>query len=313
MLSLHQLRCFLTVYEQGSLTAAAEELGYAQPSISEQVRNLEKTLGAQLFTRVGRGVVPTSAAEELRPHAEKTLAAAEDARLAVQSVSAIETGTIRFGMFGIARIYFGAQLIADVLERHPGVRVELVGQNSIEVQEDLRRGRIEAAMIAVPSVTVEGLHITPVATDELVYVSAHADRLATPVTPQRLAAAPLVMSDTTWRATDSTRIRLRRMLHEAGLNARTRIEVEDVETAVEIAGMGLADTVVNKGVADLLLPRLAPEADYVSLRPRMAETLAIVRRRGSTVSPATRLVIELATKRMQAMGAPVRRPRPTTT
>jgi DNA-binding transcriptional LysR family regulator len=313
MVSLHQLRCFLTVYEHGSLTAAAEELGYAQPSISEQVRNLERTLGARLFTRVGRGVVPTSAAEELRPHAERTLAAAEAARLAVQSVSTIETGTIRFGMFGIARIYFGAQLIADVLERHPGVRVELVGQNAIEVQEDLRRGRIEAAMISVPSVTVEGLHITPVATDELVYVSAHADRLTGPVTPQRLASAPLVMSDTTWRATDSTRIRLRRMLHEAGLNTRTRIEVEDVETAVQVAGMGLADTVIHKGVADLLLPRLAPAAGYVSLRPRMAETLAIVRRRGSTVSPATQLMIELATRRMQEAGQPVRRPRPSTT
>ncbi len=40
MLSLHQLRCFLTAYEQGSLTAAAEELGYAQPSVSEQIRAL---------------------------------------------------------------------------------------------------------------------------------------------------------------------------------------------------------------------------------------------------------------------------------
>ena len=60
MLSLHQLRCFLTVYELGSLTAAAEELGYAQPSISEQIRTLEKSIGLQLFRRVGRGVVPTN-------------------------------------------------------------------------------------------------------------------------------------------------------------------------------------------------------------------------------------------------------------
>src|SRR6476661_5379752 len=80
MLSLHQLRCFLTTYELGSLTAAAEELGYAQPSISEQIRTLEKTLGVQLFRRVGRGVVPTTVADELRPHAERTLAAAEGAR-----------------------------------------------------------------------------------------------------------------------------------------------------------------------------------------------------------------------------------------
>ena len=152
MLSLHQLRCFLATYEHGSLTAAAEELGYAQPSVSEQVRALEKSLGVQLFRRVGRGVVPTTVADTLRPHAEKVLAAVEEAREAVQSVKSFETGTIRFGMFGIARLYAGAGLVADVLARYPGVRVELIGQNSNEVPEDLRRGRLEAAMIAVPEV-----------------------------------------------------------------------------------------------------------------------------------------------------------------
>ena len=45
MLSLHQLRCFLAAYELGSLTAAAEELGYAQPSVSEQIRSLERSPG----------------------------------------------------------------------------------------------------------------------------------------------------------------------------------------------------------------------------------------------------------------------------
>ena len=74
----------------------------------------------------------------------------------MQRVKSFETGTIRFGMFGVARLYAGAGLVADVLERYPGVRVELIGQNSTEVLEDLRRGRIEAAMIAAPP-TSEGL------------------------------------------------------------------------------------------------------------------------------------------------------------
>ena len=119
MLSLHQLRCFLTVYELGSLTAAAEELGYAQPSISEQIRTLEKSLGLQLFRRVGRGVVPTTVADTLRPHAEATIAAAEEALRAVQRVKAFETGTIRFGMFGSARLYVSATLVTDVLSGTP--------------------------------------------------------------------------------------------------------------------------------------------------------------------------------------------------
>ncbi len=306
MLSLHQLRCFLATYEHGSLTAAAEQLGYAQPSVSEQIRALEKSLGAALFRRVGRGVVPTTVGDSLRPHAEATLAAADEARRAVQSVVALETGTIRFGMFGTARLYAGAGLVADVLARHPGVRVELVGQNSSDVQDDLRRGRLEAAMIAVPTVTSEGMSVTPVARDELVYISADPERLSTPITAHRLSEASLVMPETTWRSDDSTRIVLRQMMHETGRNPQTRIEVEDVETAVELVGMGLADSVIPKGAAEQLLPRLAPTAGWVSLRPRQFDMLAIVHRAGATLSPAARLMIELATKRIQAIAEPVK-------
>ena len=305
MLSLHQLRCFLTTYEHGSLTAAAEQLGYAQPSISEQIRTLEKSLGTPLFTRVGRGVVPTAAAESLRPHAEQTLAAADEAERAVRRVTALETGTIRFGMFGTARLYAGAQLVADVLARHPGVRVELVGQNSSDVHDQLRRGYTEAAMIAMPQVHSEGMTVTPVARDELVYISADPDHLRAPVTAARLAQASLVMPETTWRSEDSTRIVLRRMLHEAGRNPQTRIEVEDVETAVELVGMGLADSVIHRGDAAQLLSRLAPRAGFVPLRPRQFDTMAIVHRAGAALSPAAQLMIELATRRIQAITEPV--------
>jgi DNA-binding transcriptional LysR family regulator len=304
MLSLHQLRCFLATYEQGSLTGAAEQLGYAQPSVSEQIRNLERSLGTTLFRRVGRGVVPTTVADSLRPHAERAIAAAEEARRAVQSVVALETGTIRFGMFGTARLYAGAGLVADVLARHPGVRVELVGQNSTDVQDDLRRGRIEAAMIAVPTVSSEGLQVTPVARDELVYITTDREKLVAPITANRLAQASLVMPETTWRATDSTRIVLRQMLHETGRNPQTRIEVEDVETAVELVGLGLADSVVPRGAAEQLLPRLAPDAGWVSLRPKQFDTLAIVHRAGATLSPAARLMIELATARIREIAEP---------
>jgi DNA-binding transcriptional LysR family regulator len=306
VLSLHQLRCFLATYEHGSLTGAAEALGYAQPSVSEQIRTMERSIGTPVFQRVGRGVVPTAAGESLRPHAERTLAAAAEAERAARAVTALETGTIRFGMFGTARLYAGAGLVADVLARHPNVRVELIGQNSSDVQEQLRRGWIEAAMIAMPQVASEGMHVTPVARDELVYVSTDAATVASPVTAQRLATASLVMPETTWRAEDSTRLVLRRMLHETGRNPPTRIEVEDVETAVELAGMGLADTVIPRGAAEQLLPRLAPAAGFVPLRPRQFDTLAIVHRAHATLSPATRLMIDLATARIQAIAEPVR-------
>src|SRR5690606_29387048 len=155
---------------------------------------------------VGRGVVPTTVADTLRPHAEKVLATIDETERAVASVRSLETGTIRFGMFGGARLYGGAGLVADVLQRYPGVRVELVGQHSRDVQEDLRRGRLEAAMIAVAGLGSEGMTVTPIARDELVYISADHDRLRSPVTPGRLADASIVMAESTWREYDSARI-----------------------------------------------------------------------------------------------------------
>ena len=310
MATLHQLTCFLQVYDAGSLTGAAEAMGYAQPSISEQIKTLERSVGTALFSRVGRGVRPTSAAEEMRPHAERAVAAAEQAVRAARSVTELETGTIRFGLFGTSRLYAGADLVADVLQRYPGVRLELVGQNSADVMEDLRRGHIEAAAIAVPQVASEGMVVTPIARDELVYLSADPEQTSSPVTAARLSKSSLVMAETTWRAVDSTRVMLRRLLHETGRNPATRIEVEDVETAIELVGRGFADTVVPLGTAKALVPQVSPGVGWVSLRPRTYETIAIVHRTAATLSPAARLMIRLATQRIRQVAEPLGPPDP---
>ena len=305
MLSLHQLRCFTTAYEHRSFTAAATELGYAQPSLSEQIRLLERAVGAPLFTRAGRGVIPTEAGEALLPHAQRTLAAAAQARAAVASVATLETGTLRFGIFGTARLYMGAALIGDVLERHPGLRVELIGQNSSEVLEELRRGRLEAAMISLP-VADDTMLVRPVAREELVYVSSDPARLQSPVTAKGLSTATLVLAETTWRTQDSSRMLLNRFAQEAGRTLQTRVECEDVETALELVQRGLADSVVQRAVLDELGPRLAPDVGWVSLRPRLYDTIAVVHRKDAVLSPGARLVIELAVARIQAVTEPLR-------
>jgi hypothetical protein len=83
--------------------------------------------------------------------------------------------------------------------------------------------------------------------------------------------------------------------------------VEDPEIAVELVGLGLADSVVPKGAAEQLIPRLAPGAGWVSLRPRLYDHFAIVHRSGGTLSPAAQLMIELATRRIQEVAEPVSR------
>ncbi|GAA2401189.1 LysR family transcriptional regulator [Catellatospora methionotrophica] len=304
MLSLHQLRCFLATLEHGSFTAAATALGYAQPSISEQVRLLEQQLDTTLFRRVGRGLVPTEAARALQPHASAALAAVAEAGRAVASVRELLTGTVRFGVFRTARFYLAADLVADVLQRHPGVRVELVGQNSAEVLEHLRKGRLEAAVIALP-VEDENMVVTPVLRDELVYVSADPARLHARITPSDLASAQLVLPDASWRETDTTRRQLAQAVQRTGHPLRPRIEVEDTETALDIAARGLADTVTWRGVLHGLGDRLPAGLGWAPLRPAMYETFAVVHREGE-LSPASRVVVDLVTDRMRGLDRAMR-------
>lgn len=65
VMDLSLLRTFLAVYRAGSFTAAAGQLGLSQPTVTTQIRSLEKKRGQQLFQRLPRGVAPTSVADEL--------------------------------------------------------------------------------------------------------------------------------------------------------------------------------------------------------------------------------------------------------
>jgi DNA-binding transcriptional LysR family regulator len=302
MASIHQLRCFLAVLERGSFTSAATELGYAQPSVSEQVRKLEESLGTPLLHRLGRGVRPTEAGLAVRPHAEQVLRALDDARQAALAVRDVVTGTVRFGMFGTARVYFGGELVAALLERHPDVRVELIGQNSTEVVAAIRRGTLEAGVVGLP-IDDHGLVVTPLITDELVYVSAHPERLGAAVDAAALAAAPLVLSDASWGNEDSTRRQLARMVQDIGGTLQPRVEVEDVETALEVAGRGHADAVIARGVLHRLADRVPAHLGWAPLDPPLADTFAIAHRQGATMSRATQVVAELVREHMEELEA----------
>jgi DNA-binding transcriptional LysR family regulator len=299
-LTLQQLEYFLAAYRRGSFSAAAEELHMAQPSLSEQVRRLEAELGVELFARAGRGLTPTEAGEALRPHAERTLAAAEAARESVVAVRELRGGIATFGTWGTARYYPGTDIVAAFRRRHPDVRVRLIGQNSFEVVEAVRRGDIEAGMVALP-IDDRGLDVQPIMRDEIVYASADARRLRRPMTIAALAEAPLILSDASWGTDDPTRRHLAQLAQQAGVTIEPQIDVEDVEAAIDLAARGLGDTIAGRGLLLGLASRLPEALGWVPFADPLEDTFAFVWRRGSQLSPATRAFVSLAEERLGAL------------
>jgi DNA-binding transcriptional LysR family regulator len=271
----------------------------AQPSVSEQIRRLEAELGVALFARVGRGLELTEAGRLFQPHASRTLSTAREAEESVREVRELAGGTVEFGTFGSAHHYLLAELVEDFRTRHPGVRVRAVGQNSAEVADAVRDGRLEAGLVALP-IDDRGLDVRPALREELLYVSADPKRVATPMTIERLAEAPLILFDARWGEDDPTRRQLRERAQQAGVKLEPQIEVEYVTAALELCARGLGDTVSSQVL--IRSRTYARKLTGVSFSPPLYDTFAFITRRNAQLTPATREFIALAEKHVSAMG-----------
>lgn len=290
-ITLQQLAYFLSAVETGSLSAAAERHFIAQPSLSEQIRRLERHLGVTLFERTNRQLILTEAARALLPHAERTLASARASVDAVAPVRELTGGTITFGTFSTGSHLFHADLVEQFHRLHPDVVLRLMSANSVHIAEEVREGRIECAVVALP-INDRGLDVDPLEwSPETVYLSRDPERTRQPKTPEQLAAARLVLPEITWGDTDPTRLRLLLTAQRAGHTIRPHIEVDSPASALELAARGVADTVVTYTLAHQL--GMLDELHHCPLEPRLRENFGFIRRRSSDLSPGAEVLVGL--------------------
>ena len=253
----------------------------------------------QLFIRGRRGLELTEAGRLFQPHAERTIAAAQEAGDSVREVRELAAGTATFGTFGNAPFYLLSDLVQDFRSRYPNVRVRLLGQNSSEVADSVRDGHIEAGLIVLP-IDDRGLDVETALDDELLYLLADPERVREPMTIERLAEAPLILYDARFGWSDPTRRQLADRAQRAGVTIEPVIEVEYVEAALDLAARGLGDTIGTRRIA--LGRGFARRLHNVEFDPPVVDRFAFITRRNAHLSPATRAFMELAAKRLEALG-----------
>jgi DNA-binding transcriptional LysR family regulator len=298
LLSLQQIRCFCAAVELGSFTAAAEALRVSQPAVAEQVRKLERALGADLFVRAGRGVLLTEAGRAFAEHAARSLRAVEDAADSVGEITALRSGTVALGIFGEPSAWRLDQLVAAFMRRHADVSVRLVGRNSSAVAERVRRGVLEAGVVLLP-IDAEGVDVRPIVRDEVLYVSADRERTRQPATIERLAATPLVFYDAESADKDPIRRQLAERAQALGLRLQPKVEVEMKDMALALVAAGIGDT---------YLPSAYTHAPYypaglatAPFRPALYDTFAIVTRPGARLSAGVRELLGDVEAHMRAV------------
>ena len=125
------VRSFLAVLDAGSLMGAARQLGAQQPTLSRHVAELEAQLGAPLFERTGRGVLPTAAALAIADAARQMAVGADTLARTLTRQRETTSGTVRITTSEVAANYLLPPVLAQLQLAEPGIQIELVGSNQI--------------------------------------------------------------------------------------------------------------------------------------------------------------------------------------
>ena len=125
------VRSFLAVLDAGSLMGAARALKAQQPTLSRQIAALEAQLGAPLFERTGRGVVPTALALTLADGARRMADGADAMALALAGQQSDTAGTVRITTSAVAATWLLPPLLAELQQAEPQIQVELVASNAL--------------------------------------------------------------------------------------------------------------------------------------------------------------------------------------
>ncbi|MCS0658909.1 LysR family transcriptional regulator [Massilia terrae] len=146
-MELRQLRYFVAIMDHGSLSRAALVLHVAQPALTQQLRQLEEELGAQLLHRSAQGVSATDAGRLFYQHALAILKQVADARAAVAQSTGRPSGSVTLGLPHSISGALALPLLTAARARYPEITLQLTEEISGNLIEQLKSGRLNLAVL----------------------------------------------------------------------------------------------------------------------------------------------------------------------
>lgn len=178
MLSLVHLKVLAAVARTGSVTEAARELHYSQPSVSHHLSRLEAATGVKLVQRVGRGIRLTPEGRLLAGRAAEILGRVDAAASELAAQAGLQAGRVRLAANASALSTIVPRAAAALARTYPGIELSLLDRHPVEALQLLRHGEIDIALVfrhADAAVEDDGLRLVHVGDDEIYLISRRPD------------------------------------------------------------------------------------------------------------------------------------------
>ncbi|WP_192551950.1 transcriptional regulator CynR [Pseudomonas sp. IzPS59] len=258
---LRHLRYLLAVADHGGFTRAAEALHVSQPTLSQQIRQLEESLGVDLFDRTSRSVKPTDAGQAYIECARRVLVELEAGKRALHDVKDLSRGSLRLAMTPTFMAYLVGPLVRDYVARYPGIHLEIFELSMDDIEAGLADDSLDIAIA-----------FTPVRNPDIECIPAFVETLGVMVGREHpLYDSSLVLSPNDIAQLDFallapgyiTRVSVDEYFRQHGITPKVQIEVNSVSTLLEVIRHAPLATMLPEAIAteDRALRRLRVESE----------------------------------------------------
>ena len=146
-MDMRTMQYYLAVVREGTISAAAEALHVAQPSLSRQMKELELELGVSLFERGNRRIALTEEGRVLRRRAEEMVRLMQMTKDEIAQIKNRISGTVRIGAGESASFHYLARAAAGIAGEHPEIRFHITSGDTQDLMDELNNGLIDFAVI----------------------------------------------------------------------------------------------------------------------------------------------------------------------
>lgn len=282
-MSLQKYAALLKTVELGSISLAAEQMGYTQPAVSRMIADLEKEWDMELLCRSRGGLEISSTCRQLLPTLRAIIADREDLEFMVGEIHGMHVGLIRVGIFTSVADMWIPGLLKSFQALYPKIEFDLINlETYAEIEDWIRHGKLDCGFVSLP--TTNDLQTHFLMRDELVAVLPPDHPLAdAPVFPIRqLEGAPFI------KFRERADFEVSRFLDRIPYTPALRYEVSSDHTILSMVECGLGISITHSLIAE------NPRYNVVCKRFDKGQhrDIAIATAKNVRITSATRLFID---------------------
>ena len=269
-------RVLLCAIDKGSITAAAETMGYTISGVSRMMAALESEVGFSLLRRSREGVTPTNECLRLLPSLREMVAQAEQCRQIAGEMRGLVSGTVAIGTFSSVATHWLPNMICAFRKDYPNIDFDILMGTYPEIEQWVIQGRADCGFLHLP--TRADLKTVCLAQDELMVVLPEDHPLAAleSVPAEALAEYPFILLD---KAGERDRD-VMRVFERAGVAPKVRFTTLDDYAVMSMVEHGLGVSILPMLILRRIPYRLAlrplaqPVFRQIGLATRLGEELA---------------------------------------